>query len=552
MKTRASLLVLFFFLAFLAGCKSYNDADVDLPSDGNWNSSSWFYEYNEPKLHLATASVPVPNDFTCAPYTNPLAPPRPCTLLDVINDKNPYDDYEPKVHALFNIDGFTATAPNAAMGQKGKSTREAKQTSFRIKLDSKTVLYDGERVLQLNKHPYDPLRMRNKLFFDLFSTLPYMMSLRTKFVHLFVDNKDLGLYTHVEKVDKYYLKNRGLDEDGRIYKAQDFDFTYKEAFALNDKHEPVNPDAFNQYLEIQNGKDHRGIVSLIQTLNTDMSDNEFIAFFKKHFDFENYTTWMAMNIISANRDTVNQNFILYNPPYSEKFYFLPWDYDGASLFDHTFAKWQKGLYLWWSSPLHKKFLRIKEYRDAVDQKIQMIYAKYINPQTVAQRINLYRPIVEPFITSLPDEEYISYPEWSYEFNAIPNKITQNIQEYRNEIGSPTPYWQGIQYKDTLTVTWERSEDFNGNQIEYDIVISRSPTMANPIYTKTHLTDDQLIIDSGHNMAYNTGLKLAPGEYFLKITAREINNPNNYQVAFDVVKDYVREIKYFGVLKFSIQ
>ena len=35
----------------------------------------------------------------------------------------------------------------------------------------------------------------------------------------------------------------------------------------------------------------------------------------------------------GNRDTVNQNFALYQPKDSDKFYFLPWDYDGALGFE---------------------------------------------------------------------------------------------------------------------------------------------------------------------------------------------------------------------------
>ena len=540
------LLPLFLFY----GCKSYNDKEVDLPSDGNWNSASWFYNYNAPQLHQASSIVPVPNDFLCAPYTNPLAPERPCTLLDVINDKNPYDTYEPKVHVIFSIDDFISDIPNASMEQKGKSTREAEQTSFRVKLDSKTVLYDGERVLQLSKHPYDHSRLRNKLFFDLFSRLPYMMSLRTKFVHLYVDNQDNGLYTHTEKVDKYYLINRGLDEDGKIYKAQDFDFSTNEAYALDDNGEPINLDAFNQHLEIQNGKNHKGIVSIINAVNSDMSDEDFMQFFKDHFDLNNYATWMAMNIVTANRDTINQNFILFNPAHSDKFYFIPWDYDGASWDGIEYAKWQKGLYLWWSSPLHKKFLRIKEYRDAVAEKIQFIYSNYINPQTVAERIALYRPIVEPLVSAYPDSHYLSHDKWLADINMLPNKITQNIQDYQSELSAPTPYWQGVSYDKTLSLLWERSIDFAGNPIVYDIVISKSPDMSNPIYTKTNVSESELEIDSSGNITFNTNLQLSAGVYYLKIIAKELNNPANYQIAFDQYH-ITGGPYYFGVYTFTI-
>jgi len=545
-----STIFLFVLALFLNSCKSYNDKEVDLPSDGNWNSSSWFYEYNQPKLHQASAIVPVPNDFLCAPYTNPLALERSCTLEDVLHDIDPYDNYEPKVHTIFSIDNFISDVSNASLGQKGKTTRKADQKSFRVKLDSKTVLYDGERVLQLSKHPYDYSRLRNKLFFDLFSNLPYTLSLRTKFVHLTIDHKDYGLYTHTEKVDKYYLINRDLNEDGRIYKAQIFYFQMENAFALDDNGEPLNEDEFNKYLEIQNGKNHKGIVSVINAVNSDMSDEEFIQFFKKHFDLDNFATWIAMNIVTANRDTNSQNFILFNPAHSDKFYFIPWDYDEASQINASYPKWQKGLYLWWESPLHRKFLRIKEYRDVVEQKIQFIYANYINPQTVAERIALYRPIVEPFILSNPDNQYVSQEEWIKDIHFIPAKIDQNIQEYRQELNAPSPFWQETLYDNSLKLLWKKSENFQNTPIVYDIFISKSPDMSNPILTKTNVSESELEIDSSGNITFDTNLQLSAGVYYLKIIAKELNNPTNYQIAFDQYRDE-KGIFYFGVYPFSI-
>jgi hypothetical protein len=43
-----------------------------------------------------------------------------------------------------------------------------------------------------------------------------------------------------------------LPEDGCIYKAQDFDFTYSEDFKLDEDGEPVDPKAFDARMEIMN------------------------------------------------------------------------------------------------------------------------------------------------------------------------------------------------------------------------------------------------------------------------------------------------------------
>ena len=79
--------------------------------------------------------------------------------------------------------------------------------------------------------------------------------------------------------------------------------------------------------------------------------------FAKYFDKSNYLTWMATSILMGNRDTVNQNFALYQPNGSDKFYFLPWDYDGSFGFEdqpdikaanNLYAPWQLAASNWWA------------------------------------------------------------------------------------------------------------------------------------------------------------------------------------------------------------
>ena len=64
------------------------------------------------------------------------------------------------------------------------------------------------------------------------------------------------------------------------------------------------------------------LVELINDLSVDI--NEIVG---TYIDRENYITWLAYNILTANIDTTVQNFYLYNPVNSRKWYFIPWDGD---------------------------------------------------------------------------------------------------------------------------------------------------------------------------------------------------------------------------------
>ena len=59
--------------------------------------------------------------------------------------------------------------------------------------------------------------------------------------------------------------------------------------------------------------------------------------FPKYFDEENYFTWLAFQLLTGNVDTTSQNFYLYSPQNGDKWYFIPWDNDGAWQYEEDIA-----------------------------------------------------------------------------------------------------------------------------------------------------------------------------------------------------------------------
>ena len=549
MKKRSILL--FFVLILITGCGSYNKIKKNNPVFED--NLSIYTDYNDPKLIEWRVDIPLPNSYLCSPWYDISAPPRPCTLDDVLHDINPYDDYKPKIHVDIASDYPIPFSGTGLMYQKGKTTRHAKnEKSFRIKLDKNSPFYEGQRVLQLNKHPYDYSRVRNKLFFDMFVGIPHFCSLRTNFSHLKVkadeNNTDFGLFTHVEQVDKYYLKNHAL-EDGKIYKAQSFDFRYESTLAVDKEGRPLDPEAFEKIIEPKKGKNHKKLIEMIKAIDEAPTGNGFMTIFNKYFDYENYITWMAVNYVVCNADTINQNFFLYNPEESDKFFFIPWDYDDASP-EYKLPKWQLGFGRYWDIPLHRKFLSIDKNREAVINKVDEIYKNYINSYTVSERLKLYRPIVEPIITSPPDSENLPYKIWESSFTGLPKHIDENVQLFKKELGSPMPYWEDYKYEGTLIIIWKRAVDFNHNPVVYDIKVAKDPEMNNTIIEFTDLSEEDLHITSWGEINFDTKKSLEPGVYYLKVVAKVKDHPSYYQIAMDDC--YVNHKTYYGVRKIEIK
>lgn len=548
-------LFIFLITPLFIGCSSYNDNKSQIPSIvGDIVDNEAWYSDESRVVTDVNITIPVPNTSLCTPYNNTSAPLRPCTFDDVNHDIDPYDDYEPTLAVKF----FTSDFPlvnektNAILKQKGKSTRQAKQKSYKVKMNSKTNLWRDDRRLQFNKQVYDLTRVRNKLSFDLFEDIPNFPSLKTEFVHLGIDGVNYGLFTKVESYDKEYLLHRGWNKDDNLYKAQNFVFYLSDALKLDSNGHPVNLTAFERKLGINNGKVHTKLIEMLTAVNDYTIPIDTII--AKYFNRKNYITWFAINILTGNLDTINQNFFLLNPIHSDTFYFLPWDYDGAWDWEHQnngadiYARWQRGLARWWDSPLHRRFISVKKNRDAIDAMVQHLKKSYFTKERIDKSVKEYEKLIALYVLDVPDILHLPHGDsnltvkqiWRAECNRLSSIVDDNIKAYEEMQTMPMPFWQTAHYdvnSSLLSLGWDKSVDFNADAtIVYDIKISDTPDFNTTVVSLHDYNDTK----------YTKTIDLAPKHYYMKVIAKEKNNPSHYQIAFDEYGNY------HGVLEFEVK
>ncbi len=558
------ILLLLFTMILMTSCTSYDDTDRTPSVVGDINDSiSWYSDSNNDVLEMKI-TIPTVNDFLCAPYDNLSYDLRPCTLEDVYNDTDPYDTYKPELHVRVDIDGLEPMDEglmNATLRQKGKTTREAKQKSYRIKLDSNAGLFKGERTFQINKHFYDKSRINQRVFFELFKSVPNFTSLKTRFIHLKVNNEDYGFFTHTEAVDEYFLKNRGWSEEDQLYKAQNFTFRNDARMAIKENGKPVNKDTFESMIEPKNGpNDHRKLIEMIDKIYNSSSDKEFNKNFSYYFNRENYITWLAINIVVANKDTVSQNFFLYKPKHSDVFYFLPWDYDDIGQSVDQLAKWEIGISNWWDVPLHRKFLQIEQNRKDLDDKVTFLRDNYFQPSEIEQKVNQYKEILKSYVEVEPDTLNLDLDVWEDSLKIISPQIDKNINAYRAEFGSPMPFWQTpITIDGVSRIWWDLAVDFEKDEIVYDLFIADNPDFENPLVVENNMSikngkivqPDEDTLTYGE-VYYNVLQKLPKGTYYSKIIAKELNTvEHRYQITFNKEVE-IGQKKYFGVREFKVE
>ena len=485
------------------------------------------------------------------------------TFADVNADVDDSDAIVPEVAAHFIVDGYPddGKATNATLRLRGHSSRLAAQKSYRIKLANDAAAWRGEKTLQFNKHPYDLTRIRNKLAFDLFRDIPHIPSLRTQFVRIGITNKnasgnsyatgDFGLFTHVEKMGKEYLSKRGLPTDGNIYKAEDFDFRWSTKLALDSNGKPLSKTEFEKVLSLEadNGN-HEKLTAMIHAVNDSATD--FDTVFNQYFDRNNYLTWLATSILMGNRDTINQNFALYQPKANDKFYFLPWDYDGAFGFEDQpsqraagplYAPHQQTVANWWGVPLHQRFLSNPQHRAELVAMVNELAQRYLTEAKIKAKIDAYRPLVGPSITTAPDLAHLplvsnaASSEWNAECTRIAQVIQTNLANFTRTLENPMPFWQSATNQGhQIRFNWGQSVDLQGDPVRYTAMISATPDFSS-VRVQSDLTENQWLVPM-----------LPDGSWYLKVLATD--SKGNTREAFDIMES--ANIRYFGVLPFVVR
>ncbi len=391
----------------------------------------------------------------------------------------------PKIGEL----GYGMKIANSTIEVRGNTSKLASQKSFKLKLADNAGLWHGQKIFNLNKHAYDFTRVRNKISFDFFKEIPNFTSLQTQFVHLYVkdltsnDNKyvDYGLFTQIEQPNKQFLYMHGLDSSGNLYKANFFQF-YRYPNELKLATDPTyNHDKFETILQIKGAEQHDELLKMLDAVND--YNNNINIIVDKYFDRENYLTWLAVNLLVGNIDTETQNFYLYNPLNSEKFYFLPWDYDaawgqqdeGTQKSKGITAKFQLGLSNYWGSVLHERFFKDPKNVKDLSAKIEQLSTVF-SKQKIKELLQKYYPIVHSSVTKPPDRDRMPLKIENFDkvYNSLADIPEQNKKIYLENLENPMPIYLGEPVKENgfWEFEWDASYDLQGDDLTYEFQVSQ--------------------------------------------------------------------------------
>ncbi len=455
--------------------------------------------------------------------------------------------------------GFSDTSENATVRLSGARASLRQQKSYRIELNENSGNIAGIKDFTLSKSFTDPFRMTNKLAFDLLTRCDALLSTRTFFVHLYVRDRtaegddlfvDYGLYTMTEPVNRRYLKNRGLDSSGELYKAVNFDFGRHGDVIMQPTNAAYSAERFEELLKVRGSKDYSGLIAMLEAVN-DMSVpiEETVGAW---FDEASLYSFLAVNLLLDNKDTDTENFFLYRPLGHDQFYIIPWDFDGSLRENYERWRdpdyspgWEKGIFLYTDSVLFSRMMSSVACTNTLSEYMAALHSGVFAGEVIQARAEALSDVVLSFLYDLPDRSYARVTEPVYEqlLAGIAEQVNDNFYTYYDSLMTPWPFHilaPEVAEDGRVRLRWEASHALEG-EVTYSVELSRSWHFEETVLTAADLTDTSL--DAGI---------LPAGQYFLRVKARaesgytqeayEFYNTEKKSVVRGVLCFYIREKK----------
>lgn len=415
---------------------------------------------------------------------------------------------------------------NATIRVRGNSTRGAPYKSYKVRLNPSTEDFFGQRVLNLNKDTQDVSKVATKLSTDLLAGMDNVVSYRTYFMRLWIRDASLppkyqwfeyqGMYIELEQPNKTYLRARGLDEEGSLYKARAFTFHPNDA--IRDVDDPLySQEAFEQVLGIrEGGSSHKKLIEMLDAVNDDSRD--FREIFTKYFNEDNYLTWLAFNLLMGNEDIGSQNYLLFNPEKSSTWYFIHWDFDGSLRFGNYESESPislRGIQRLFGSSLHRRYFQeIPGSIEKLDAKMRELLDTSVTRERVAALLDAYKPVLEKTLTVSPDlrthhplEERFSYLDNLYD-GILHNYDVVNISSQY-----PFPGFVAIPIRNpdgSIQFAWEPFRSFTALPVSYRLRIYSDYNMQNLVYEASGLQETEFLLEDG----------LPNGTYYLRVSGTD--------------------------------
>ena len=359
---------------------------------------------------------------------------------------------------------------------RGNTSRNAAKKSFKISFNTFVPgrkFYDVEK-LNLNGEHNDPSIMRSKLAWDFYAKTG-LETTRAAHCALYINEIFYGLYVSIEHIDEEFLKNHFEDDTGNLWKCLwPADLTYRGP----------NPEDYHPYqsdthpYELKTNKsayDYSELAHLIDIINN-TPVSEFADSLEQVIDVHEVLQYAAMNVVTGNWDEywfLRNNFYLYHEPTTDRFHWIPYDYDNSFGIDWFNVDWaQVDPYEFITiedtqgqdtgdRPLMQRIMDVDAYRDLYTHFLEFYSGSIVQLSNWEDHVDNLRSVIEPYALAdtfrtmdygftIPDF-YQSYSPVGYVNQHVKYGLKEFVNQRQNSLvdqvvyANATPIIYDIQY-----------------------------------------------------------------------------------------------------------
>jgi len=302
------------------------------------------------------------------------------SALQSIIDKPWENNYIP-VKVVIKSSGDTVSGK---LRIRGDSSRGYGKKSFKLKFDRNVKEFNDRSEINLNSAWTDKTYLREYASYLTYEAFG-VPAAHTTHIFVKVNGKPFGLYMEIENVDDNFLKLHGFDDEGSLYKA------YRDGACLTYK------DNIEKLWRRKNNRkeSYKDLIDLIRLINS-TPVKDFKKFLKKHFDYEEFITVLAINIVIQNGSTYYHNYFLYHDLWKTgKWILIPWDLDKTI----AYYNWKpyKFYDTGYNNPLiHKSLLNKDVFADIKDKVFEVVHL-FFNEKVLLPELKKRAELIEQYI-----------------------------------------------------------------------------------------------------------------------------------------------------------
>ncbi len=347
----------------------------------------------------------------------------PSFLAYILNPANSQSDSLFPARFIFQNENIAGdTLEPVGFRLRGNTSRTSPKKSFKVDINEYVrgqKLYGLEK-LNVNGEHNDPAIMRSRLCWDLFEQAG-VPGARTAYAALYINNAYYGLYVIVEHYDENFILDRFGSNDGNLYKClYPAPLTWRGAdqaaykFMRNSRERAYD-------IEINEEQDdYADLVSFINFLNN-TSDADFARDIEARFNVRAFIKYLAHNTLLGSWDDywyLQNNYYLYHNTATDKFEFIPYDYDNTYGIDFVNGDWgTRDIYNFGhpseARPLVMRILNIPAYRNLYSFYMKEALSGVFTLAAHEAKFTSWRALAEPWVQSDP-----YYPiQWNFTFSS---------------------------------------------------------------------------------------------------------------------------------------